>query len=56
MTATAAATGAAAGVALLAGRRIDLQARLPFGLFLALGGLAALFLGPGLVARYEALL
>ncbi len=52
----ASATGAAAGVALLAGRRIDLQARLPFGLFLALGGLAALFLGPGLVARYEALL
>lgn len=52
----ASATGAAAGVALLAGRRIDLQARLPFGFFLTLGGLAALFLGPALVAHYEALL
>lgn len=52
----AAAAGAAAGVGLLAARRIDLQARLPFGLFLALGGLVALFAGPALVARYASLL
>lgn len=52
----AAAAGAAAGLVLLAAGRIDLQARLPFGLFLALGGLVALFQGPDLVARYAGLL
>ncbi len=49
-------TGAVAGLALLAGRRLELRGRLPFGLFLALGALVALFAGQPLVAAYAGLL
>lgn len=48
----AAASGALAGLALLALGRGSLGSRLPFGLFLSLGGLVALFAGRALVERY----
>jgi leader peptidase (prepilin peptidase)/N-methyltransferase len=44
--------GAVAGLALVASRRGDFAARLPFGVFLAIGGLVALFAGDQLVALY----
>jgi leader peptidase (prepilin peptidase)/N-methyltransferase len=48
--------GAALGLALVAGRRLDLKSRLPFGVFLAVGALVALFVGDRLVAAYARLL
>ena len=45
-----------AGLALLATRRLELRGRLPFGLFLAFGGLTALFVGERLVTAYVGLL
>jgi leader peptidase (prepilin peptidase)/N-methyltransferase len=48
--------GALLGLTLIALGRFDLGSRLPFGVFLAGGGLVALFAGPALVARYARLL
>ena len=48
--------GALVGLALLASRRLELRGRLPFGLFLAIGALVALFVGDRLVAAYAGLL
>jgi len=47
--------GSLVGLVLIATRRAHGKTRLPFGLFLALGGAGALFAGPGLVAKYLAL-
>jgi leader peptidase (prepilin peptidase)/N-methyltransferase len=47
-----ATTGALFGLTLVALGRGTLRARIPFGVFLALGGLAALFAGPELVRFY----
>lgn len=52
----ACALGAAAGLTLLATQRAGRKTRLPFGVFLALGGLVALYAGTMLVDRYLALL
>ncbi len=48
--------GSIAGLALMARGAIDLGGKLPFGLFLALGGLVALFAGTPLVEAYMRLL
>ena len=48
--------GAVCGLALLLTGRLEVKGRLPFGLFLALGALAALFFGDRLVAAYAGLL
>ena len=48
--------GAVCGLALRASGRLEASGRLPFGLFLALGALAALFFGDRLVAAYAGLL
>ena len=48
--------GSVVGLTLLARGAIELQGRLPFGLFLALGGAVALFAGEPLVRSYLALL
>lgn len=48
--------GALAGGALMAAGRAGRRARLPFGSFMALGGLAALFFGPGVWGGYLRLL
>lgn len=48
--------GGALGIAMLAAGRRGGKARLPFGSFLALGALAALFTGNGLLERYARLL
>ena len=45
-------SGTLVAVVLLAGRRAHGRTRLPFGVFLALGGIAALFAGPGFLSRY----
>jgi leader peptidase (prepilin peptidase) / N-methyltransferase len=50
----AALLGSVAGLTLMAFRGADLKARLPFGVFLALGGLIALFAGEPLVRAYLA--
>jgi leader peptidase (prepilin peptidase)/N-methyltransferase len=50
------AAGAAVGVVLLARRRDGRRARLPFGAFLALGGVVALFWGGALADAYLSLL
>ncbi|MGH9380558.1 MAG: prepilin peptidase [Thermoanaerobaculia bacterium] len=50
--AAAVVLGAAVGVTVLALRRGGLGTRLPFGLFLALGGLMALFAGDAIVGWY----
>lgn len=47
-----AASGAVVGLSLMALGRVGLGARLPFGFFLALGALVALFAGPALLALY----
>ncbi len=44
--------GSVVGVALLASGRGGLGAKLPFGVFLAAGGMVAIFAGPALVAAY----
>lgn len=49
-------SGAAVGVAMLAAQRVALRSKLPFGVFLALGGLVALFAGEPLLAAYGSLL
>jgi leader peptidase (prepilin peptidase)/N-methyltransferase len=48
--------GSIVGVTLLARGAIELQGKLPFGLFLAAGGLVALFAGEPLARAYLALL
>lgn len=48
----AALLGSITGLALMARGRIHLQSRLPFGFFLAIGALAALFYGRGVVDWY----
>ena len=45
-------SGAAVGLALVATSGRDMKARLPFGTFLALGAVVALFFGPWLVTTY----
>jgi leader peptidase (prepilin peptidase)/N-methyltransferase len=52
----AALAGAVVGLALMAVQGADLKAKLPFGTFLALGGLVALFAGEPLVRAYAQLL
>jgi leader peptidase (prepilin peptidase)/N-methyltransferase len=52
----AAFIGALTGVALMAVGRLGLRSKLPFGAFLAIGGLIALFWGPALLGRYLLLL
>jgi leader peptidase (prepilin peptidase)/N-methyltransferase len=54
--ALATASGALCGLALLVTGRLELRGRLPFGVFLALGALTALFAGERLVAAYAGLL
>jgi leader peptidase (prepilin peptidase)/N-methyltransferase len=49
-------SGALVGVALMMGKGIDTRAKLPFGTFLSLGGLIALFAGEPLVRWYAQLL
>ena len=49
-------SGAVAGLVLLALGRLGLQSRLPFGLFLALGGIASIFFGDTLFSLYVGLL
>jgi leader peptidase (prepilin peptidase) / N-methyltransferase len=49
-------TGAIVGLLLIAAGRLELGSKLPFGVFLSGGGLAALFVGPRLVAAYSRLL
>jgi leader peptidase (prepilin peptidase)/N-methyltransferase len=49
-------SGAVVGLALMLAGRLGLQSRLPFGFFLALGGLLSLFFGEGLLAFYNGLL
>jgi leader peptidase (prepilin peptidase)/N-methyltransferase len=51
----ASVSGSLVGVALIAGRRGDGKTKLPFGVFLALGAVAALFFADPLVARYRAM-
>jgi leader peptidase (prepilin peptidase)/N-methyltransferase len=48
----AALLGSITGLALMARGRIRLQSRLPFGFFLSIGALAALFWGRGLIEWY----
>ncbi|MEA2600864.1 MAG: leader peptidase (prepilin peptidase) / N-methyltransferase [Acidobacteriota bacterium] len=52
----AALSGSAVGVGLMAWRGGDLRSKLPFGTFLALGGLIALFAGERIVEAYARLL
>ncbi|HVS16592.1 MAG TPA: prepilin peptidase [Thermoanaerobaculia bacterium] len=47
--------GSLVGAVLLARRRADLQSRLPFGVYLAVGAVLSLFFGPGWVGWYLAL-
>jgi leader peptidase (prepilin peptidase) / N-methyltransferase len=53
---SAALLGALVGLALIASGRLRLGSKLPFGAFLAVGGVIALFWGPALLARYLELL
>jgi leader peptidase (prepilin peptidase)/N-methyltransferase len=50
----AALLGSVVGLTLMAFRGLDFKAKLPFGVFLALGGLIALFAGEPLVRAYVA--
>lgn len=52
----AALSGAVVGLTLMAAGKLGAKSRLPFGVFLALGGLVALFVGERLVAAYARLL
>jgi len=47
--------GSLVGIAAMASGRGDRKMRLPFGVFLAAGGLAALFFGDALLSRYRAM-
>jgi leader peptidase (prepilin peptidase)/N-methyltransferase len=49
-------SGSIVGIALMRGGTVDMRSKLPFGVFLALGGLVALFFGDALVAWYAGLL
>ena len=49
-------TGAVFGLTLIMMRRLGFKSRLPFGVFLALGAIVALFWGGGLFAGYMRLL
>jgi leader peptidase (prepilin peptidase) / N-methyltransferase len=49
-------SGAAVGLALMARGTLGAKSKLPFGAFLALGGLTALFAGEPLVRAYARLL
>ncbi len=49
----ASVAGSVVGLALVAARRGSLKTALPFGVFLALGGVAALFWAPALVELYR---
>lgn len=51
----ASVSGSLVGVALIALGRGDRKMRLPFGVFLAIGAVAALFFGDPLVAKYRSL-
>lgn len=53
---SAALIGALVGLALMASGRLHFGSKLPFGAFLAMGGLIALFWGPALLGRYLELL
>jgi leader peptidase (prepilin peptidase)/N-methyltransferase len=48
-------SGSVVGIALILAGRGGGKTRLPFGVFLALGGIAAWFVGDALFARYRAL-
>jgi prepilin signal peptidase PulO-like enzyme (type II secretory pathway) len=45
-------SGTVVALVLLAMRRAHGRTRLPFGVFLALGGIGALFAGPAFLSRY----
>jgi len=47
--------GSLVGLLLIAAKRGDRKMRLPFGVFLALGAIAAFFFGDDLMGRYRAL-
>jgi leader peptidase (prepilin peptidase)/N-methyltransferase len=47
--------GSLVGLSLIAAKRGDRKMRLPFGVFLALGAIAAFFFGEDLMGRYRAL-
>jgi len=49
-------SGSIVGIALMRRGSVDMRSKLPFGVFLALGGLIALFFGDALVAWYAGLL
>lgn len=49
-------TGAVIGLLLMAWKGLEMKSKLPFGAFLALGGLIALFAGDFLIAAYVGLL
>ena len=49
-------SGSIVGIALMRRGSVDMRSKLPFGVFLALGGLVALFFGDALVAWYAGLL
>lgn len=49
----ASVSGSVVGLLLVARRRGDLSTRLPFGVFLAIGAVSALFLGDTLIAGYR---
>jgi len=49
-------SGSAVGLALMRRGSVDMRSKLPFGVFLSLGGLVALFFGDTLVAWYAGLL
>jgi leader peptidase (prepilin peptidase)/N-methyltransferase len=48
----AALTGATTGILLIARGQLELKSKLPFGLFLSLGGLVALFAGGAMFDSY----
>ncbi len=48
-------SGSVVGVALILGKRGDGKTRLPFGVFLAVGSIAAWFFGGALIDRYRQL-
>jgi leader peptidase (prepilin peptidase)/N-methyltransferase len=52
----AALTGSVVGLALMRWGSLDMRSKLPFGVFLALGGVVALFFGDALVSWYAGLL
>jgi len=52
----ASVSGSAVGLAMIAGGRGGMKSKLPFGSFLALGGVVSLFVGPAIVRYYSSLL